>query len=59
MTIKKWEMEKVKSWTTNEIKNRIWAFVSRGQPIAGSVSVEALRLELIRRGEDPKGYHNT
>ena len=52
-------MEKVKSWTTNEIKNRMWAFVSRGQPIPGSVSVEALRLELIRRGADPKGYHNT
>ena len=59
MTITKWEMEKVKLWTTNEIKNRIWAFASQGQPIPGSVSVEALRLELIRRGEDPKGYHNT
>lgn len=54
-----WEMEKIKDWSTNEIKNRIWAAVSAGQPIPGCVSIEALREELIRRGEEPKGYHNT
>lgn len=54
-----WELEKVKTWTTNEIKNRIWAAVSCSQPIPGCVSVGALRSELIRRGEEPKGYHNT
>lgn len=54
-----WELEKVKDWTTNEIKNRIWAAVSCNQPVPGCVSVEALRCELSRRGEEPKGYHNT
>lgn len=54
-----WEMEKIKDWSTNEIKNRIWLRVSSGQPVPGCVSVEALREELIRRGEEPKGYHNT
>lgn len=54
-----WEMNIIKYWTTNEIKNTIWAFVSCGQPIPGCVSVEALRMELIRRGEEPSGYHNT
>lgn len=54
-----WEMEKIRDWTTNEIKNRIWKAVDCGQPIPGCVSVEALRVELVRRGEEPKGYHNT
>ena len=43
----------------NKIKNSIWAYVSCGQPIPGCVSVEALRMELERRGEEPTGYHNT
>ena len=54
-----WELNKVKDWTVNEIKNRIWMAVSGGQPVPGCVSVEALRAELIRRGESPEGYHNT
>lgn len=54
-----WELEKVKDWTTDTIKNRIWRAVGCGQPIPGCVSVEALRVELIRRGEEPVGYHNT
>lgn len=54
-----WELEKVKDWTTNKIKNSIWAYASCGQPIPGCVSVEALRMELERRGEEPIGYHNT
>lgn len=54
-----WELEKIKDWTVNDIKNRIWAYVSCGQPIPGCVSVEALRAELKRRGEKPVGYHNT
>lgn len=54
-----WELEKIGDWTTNEIKNRIWANVFCGQPIPGCVSVEALRMELKRRGEEPTGYHDT
>lgn len=54
-----WELEKVKDWTTNEIKNSIWNAVRNGQPISGCVSVEALRMELVMRGEEPTGYHNT
>ena len=54
-----WELEKIKDWTVNDIKNKIWAYVSCGQPIPGCVSVEALRMELNRRGEEPIGYHNT
>lgn len=54
-----WELEKIKDWTTNDIKNRIWAHVSLGQPIPGCVSVEALRMELEKRCEEPVGYHNT
>ncbi len=56
--IHEWELEKVKDWTTSEIKNRLWANVNNGQPIPGCVSVEALRVELINRGEEPVGYHN-
>lgn len=54
-----WELNKINDWTTEEIKNRIWAAADGGQPIPGCVSVEALRVELIRRGEEPIGYHNT
>lgn len=54
-----WELKKVKDWTTEEIKNRIWMAVSCYQPVPGQVSIEALRMELKRRGEKPVGYHNT
>ena len=54
-----WELEKIQDWTINEIKNWIWLAVSVGQPIPGCISVEALRMELARRGEKPEGYHNT
>ena len=54
-----WEFEKIKDWHTNKIKNAIWLKVSCGQPIPGCVSVESLRKELLRRGEEAKGYHNT
>lgn len=54
-----WELEKVKDWTTNKIKNCIWSAVDNGSAIPGCVSVEALRAELTRRGEEPVGYHNT
>lgn len=53
-----WEIDKAKGWSTNTIKNYIW-MASFGQPIPGCVSVEALREELMRRGEDPVGYHNS
>lgn len=54
-----WELEKVKDWTVNDLKNRIWMAVDCGQPVPGCVSVEAMRMELMRRGEEPVGYHNT
>lgn len=54
-----WEPNMLKNWTTNEIKNRIWLAVSCNQPIPGCASVEALRMELVRRNEKPVGYHNT
>lgn len=54
-----WELEYLEKWSTNEIKNQIWANVDCHQAIRGCVSLEALRAELVRRGEEPKGYHNT
>lgn len=57
--IEAWEMEKIKNWSTLAIRNYIWAVAYCVQPVPGCVSVEALRAELIRRGEDPRGYHNT
>ena len=54
-----WELEEIQNWTTNEIKNCIWAAADCGQPVPGCVSIEALRMELERRGEEPKGYLNT
>ena len=57
--VQAWELEKVRDWTTEEIKNHIWAAADCGQPIPGCVSVEALRLALVERGEGPVGYHNT
>lgn len=50
-----WELKKIKDWSTNTIKNYIWL----GDPIPGCVSVEALRYELVRRGEPPIGYRNS
>ena len=57
--ISRYEMEKARKATTNEIRNWIWMAVSAGQPIPGSLDVETLRAVLIERGEDPHGYHNT
>ena len=57
--VSQWEMEKIKDWSTNTIKNYIWMAVGCDQPIPGCISIEALRMELERRGEEPKGYHNT
>lgn len=54
-----WELEYLEEWSTNDIKNQIWAAVSCHQPTRGNVSLEALRAALVRRGEEPKGYHNT
>lgn len=58
-TVYDWEPYIIRNWTVNEIKNTIWSCVSTGQPTPGCVSVEALRFELIQRGEEPVGYHNT
>lgn len=57
--VEKWESDKVRDWSTATIKNFIWLAADCGQPVPGCVSVEALRMELSRRGEEPEGYHNT
>lgn len=49
----------IKDWTTEELKNRIWMAVECNQSVPGCVSVEAMRQELMNRGEDPVGYHDT
>lgn len=54
-----WELKEVEKLTTQTIKNYIWMAVDCGQPVPGCISVEALREELVRRGEEPIGYHNT
>lgn len=54
-----WEIRMAERWTTNEIRNLIWAAVECDQPIPGCVSVEALRKVLKRRGLEPIGYHNS
>ncbi|MEJ8735812.1 MULTISPECIES: hypothetical protein [Mediterraneibacter] len=54
-----WELEKVKDWSVSQLKNRIHREVDCGQPAPGNVSVTAMRMELLRRGEEPVGYHNT
>lgn len=54
-----WEMEEIKDWTTEELKNRIWMAVECNSSVPGCVSVEAMRQELTNRGEEPVGYHNT
>ena len=43
-----WELEEIQNWTTNEIKNCIWAAADCGQPVPGCVSIEALRMELMK-----------
>ena len=57
--MEKWEKEKIKNWSIREIKNSIFLNVDCGQPIRGCVSLEALREELLIRGEEAAGYHNT
>lgn len=57
--VHKWELDKIKDWTVEDIKNCIWLEVDCNQPVPGCVSVETLRMELKRRGEEPVGYHNT
>ncbi len=57
-TVYNWELHIIRNWTVNEIKNTIWS-CSNGQPTPGCVSIESLRFELIQRGEEPVGYHNT
>lgn len=54
-----WELEALKNWTVSQIRNRIWMAVDSGQPVPGCISVEALRKELLNRGLEPVGYHNT
>ena len=52
-----WELDVVKDWSVCEIKNRIWSAKDCGMSIPSSVSIEALRVELLRRNETPNGYH--
>jgi hypothetical protein len=57
VTVYQWELDIVCEWDTNTIRNRIWLATGAGQPIPCCISVEALRVELTRRGEAPVGYH--
>lgn len=52
-----WELSIVQNWTIDEIRNRIWMAKELGQSIPSCVSVESLRVELLRRNETPNGYH--
>jgi len=56
-TVYQWELDITKDWTINEIRNRIWMATQCNQSIPSCISVEALRMELILRGEEPIGYH--
>lgn len=58
-TVYQWELDILEKWTSNDIKNRIWIAVQCNQHVPCNISVDALRAELIRRGEEPIGYHNT
>ena len=53
-----WEIEKAMQSDTNALRNQIWA-ASNGQPVPGSISVEACRFVLALRGEEPIGFHDT
>ncbi len=57
--IYEWELNLIRHWTTNEIKNWIWMAVANRNATPAQVSVEAMRYVLRERGEDGKGYHNT
>ena len=59
MKAQNWELEKARKQNSETLKDWIWAAVSAGQPIPGCLSVDALRMVLIERGEDGKGNHNT
>lgn len=54
----RWMIEKARKMTNGQLKNWIW-MAKNGEPIPGCLSVESLRIVLIERGEDGKGYHNT
>lgn len=54
-----WELRVLSKWSTNKIKNAIELNRSCGQPTESSVSIDAMRYELKKRGEEPTGYHNT
>lgn len=57
VTVFRWELDYLSNWTIESLRNWIWMSKQNGQPIPGCVSVEALRMELVRRGEPPVGYH--
>ena len=54
-----WELEKARKESTRTLKNWIWMAEHCGQPVPGCMSVEALRIVLVERGEDGLGYHNS
>ena len=58
-TIYEWERLKARQQDSGTLKNWIWGAVSCGQPVPGCMSVDALRMVLLERGEDGSGYHGT
>jgi hypothetical protein len=45
--------------TNDQLKNEIWIAVGCGNAPCGGLPVDEYRKELIQRGEDGKGFHNT
>jgi hypothetical protein len=50
-------MRDLKELTTNELKNAIWDLNDGRCPGPIVPDTQAIRQELIRRGESPSGYH--
>ena len=57
--IESWMLEKASKETTTTLKDWIWEAVQLGQPVPGNLSVDSLRMVLIKRGHSGRGYHDT
>ncbi len=58
-SVESWELQRARREGNGTLKNWIWEEVRQGQPLPGSISVDACRHVLRERGEDGMGYHNT
>lgn len=46
-----------KNWTVEQLKTAIWDLINGIVPMCGICDIEVYRNELIRRGENGKGWH--